>query len=47
MPEEINQDLKGLGERVTTLRARRGLTRKNLALIAGVSERHLANLELA
>jgi len=45
MAEEINQDLKKLGERVSTLRARRGLTRKNLALIAGVSERHLANLE--
>ena len=45
MAEEINQDLKKLGERVSILRARRGLTRKNLALIAGVSERHLANLE--
>ena len=45
MAEENNPDLKKLGERVSTLRARRGLTRKNLALIAGVSERHLANLE--
>jgi XRE family aerobic/anaerobic benzoate catabolism transcriptional regulator len=34
-----------LGERVRTLRARRGMTRKMLAKEAGVSERHLANLE--
>ena len=34
-----------LGERVRTLRARRGMTRKVLALEARVSERHLANLE--
>jgi len=38
--------LAALGERVRTLRARRGLTRKAVALAAGVSERHLANLEL-
>jgi len=38
--------LTGLGERVRTLRARRGLTRKSLALAADMSERHLANLEL-
>jgi XRE family transcriptional regulator, aerobic/anaerobic benzoate catabolism transcriptional regulator len=37
--------LQQLGERVRTLRARRGLTRKALAASAGVSERHLANLE--
>jgi XRE family aerobic/anaerobic benzoate catabolism transcriptional regulator len=37
--------LSGLGERVRTLRARRGMTRKMLAKEAGVSERHLANLE--
>lgn len=37
--------LAQLGERVRALRARRGLTRKALALAAGVSERHLANLE--
>ena len=37
--------LAGLGERVRRLRARRGMTRKALALAAGVSERHLANLE--
>ncbi len=37
--------LVALGERVRTLRARRGLTRKALALDAGVSERHVANLE--
>lgn len=37
--------LLGLGERVRTLRARRGMTRKALALEADVSERYLANLE--
>ena len=37
--------LAALGERVRSLRARRGLTRKAVALAAGVSERHLANLE--
>ncbi len=40
-----NPFLATLGERVRTLRARRGLTRKALAQAAGVSERHLANLE--
>ncbi|MGE5337600.1 MAG: helix-turn-helix transcriptional regulator [Gemmatimonadota bacterium] len=34
-----------LGERVRALRARRGLTRKAVALSADISERHLANLE--
>lgn len=37
--------LRDLGERLRTLRARRGLTRKALAASAAVSERHLANLE--
>jgi XRE family aerobic/anaerobic benzoate catabolism transcriptional regulator len=37
--------LVGLGERVRTLRSRRGMTRKAVALAADVSERHLANLE--
>jgi XRE family transcriptional regulator, aerobic/anaerobic benzoate catabolism transcriptional regulator len=37
--------LVALGERVRAMRARRGLTRKTLAERAGVSERHLANLE--
>ncbi len=37
--------LLALGERVRTLRARRGLTRKSVAVASGVSERHLANLE--
>jgi XRE family aerobic/anaerobic benzoate catabolism transcriptional regulator len=37
--------LVALGETVRTLRARRGLTRRALAAEAGVSERHLANLE--
>ncbi len=37
--------LVALGERVRALRARRGLTRKAVALASEVSERHLANLE--
>jgi XRE family aerobic/anaerobic benzoate catabolism transcriptional regulator len=40
-----NPFLVALGERVRNLRARRGLTRKAVALAADVSERHLANLE--
>ncbi len=43
--EEKNPFLVSLGERVRNLRARRGLTRKAVALAADVSERHLANLE--
>jgi XRE family aerobic/anaerobic benzoate catabolism transcriptional regulator len=37
--------LAALGGRARALRVRRGLTRKALARAAGVSERHLANLE--
>ncbi|MEN9780540.1 MAG: hypothetical protein RL014_1688 [Pseudomonadota bacterium] len=37
--------LVALGDRVRDLRRRRGMTRKSLATAAGVSERHLANLE--
>ena len=37
--------LVGLGERVRALRSRRGMTRREVALAADVSERHLANLE--
>src|SRR5262245_47974720 len=44
-PDPRDRFLSGLGERVRTLRARRGMTRKRLAEVAGVSERHLANLE--
>jgi XRE family transcriptional regulator, aerobic/anaerobic benzoate catabolism transcriptional regulator len=40
-----NPFLVALGERVRSQRSRRGLTRKALAAAAGVSERHLANLE--
>jgi len=40
-----NPLLTAVGERVRTLRARRGLTRKAAAQAADVSERHLANLE--
>lgn len=47
---EKDPDLKdpfliALGERLRALRARRGLTRKALAKLADVSERHLANVE--
>ena len=40
-----NPFLVALGERTRALRARRGMTRKAVALAADVSERHLANLE--
>jgi XRE family aerobic/anaerobic benzoate catabolism transcriptional regulator len=40
-----NPFLVALGQRVGALRARRGLTRKAVAIAADVSERHLANLE--
>lgn len=40
-----NPFLVALGERVRNLRARRGLTRKAVAQMSDVSERHLANLE--
>jgi XRE family aerobic/anaerobic benzoate catabolism transcriptional regulator len=43
--EGRNPFLVTLGERVRELRARRGMTRKAVALAADVSERHLANLE--
>ena len=40
-----NPLLVALGERVRTLRGRRGMTRKALARAADISERHIANLE--
>ena len=43
--EAKNPFLVALGERARALRARRGMTRKALAVAADVSERHLANLE--
>jgi XRE family transcriptional regulator, aerobic/anaerobic benzoate catabolism transcriptional regulator len=43
--DEKNPFLVALGERVRALRARRGMTRKAVSAAAGVSERHLANLE--
>jgi XRE family aerobic/anaerobic benzoate catabolism transcriptional regulator len=42
---EKNPFLVALGERARALRARRGMTRKAVAIAADVSERHLANLE--
>ncbi len=43
---ERNPVLVSLGERVRGLRAKKGISRKELSELAGVSERHLANLEL-
>ena len=43
--DERDPFLVALGERVRTLRARKGLTRRDLALASDVSERHLASLE--
>lgn len=37
--------LTAMGERLRSIRARRGLSRRALAQTAGVSERHMANLE--
>lgn len=45
MADGKNPFLVALGKRVGALRARRGLTRKAVAVAADVSERHLANLE--
>lgn len=45
-PEAREPFLAALGERVRSLRARKGLTRRALATASDVSERHLANLEL-
>jgi XRE family transcriptional regulator, aerobic/anaerobic benzoate catabolism transcriptional regulator len=45
MADGKNPFLAALGKRVGALRARRGLTRKAVAIAADVSERHLANLE--
>lgn len=44
--EERDPFLVSLGARVRSLRARKGMTRRVLALTSEVSERHLANLEL-
>lgn len=48
-PSALHSDkdpfLMALGERLKLLRARRGLTRKALAQLAEVSERHVANVE--
>ena len=44
-PEGEGRYLMALGERVRTLRARRGMSRKVLARESGVSERYLAKLE--
>ena len=43
--QEKNPFLVALGQQVRLLRSRRGVTRKTLSSMTGVSERHLANLE--
>ena len=43
--DERDPFLIALGDQVRTLRARKGLTRRDLALASDVSERHLASLE--
>ncbi len=43
--QERHRFLRDLGERVRSIRARRGMTRKAVSIAAEVSERHLANLE--
>lgn len=43
--EDKHPFLVALGERIRAQRSRRGITRKALSTGAGVSERHLANLE--
>jgi XRE family transcriptional regulator, aerobic/anaerobic benzoate catabolism transcriptional regulator len=43
--QERHPFLLALGQRMAALRARRGMTRKAVARAAGVSERHLANME--
>jgi XRE family transcriptional regulator, aerobic/anaerobic benzoate catabolism transcriptional regulator len=43
--DEKNPFLVCLGERARALRSRRGLSRRAAAVAAGMSERHLANLE--
>ena len=45
LEEEKDPFLVALGERLRALRSRRGFTRKALAKLANVSERHLANVE--
>jgi XRE family aerobic/anaerobic benzoate catabolism transcriptional regulator len=44
--DERDPFLVSLGERVRALRSRKAMTRRALATASGVSERHLANLEL-
>jgi XRE family transcriptional regulator, aerobic/anaerobic benzoate catabolism transcriptional regulator len=48
LAESVERDpfLVALGERLRSLRAQKGMTRRSLALASAVSERHLANLEL-
>jgi XRE family aerobic/anaerobic benzoate catabolism transcriptional regulator len=45
-PANANPLLLALGERLRLLRSRKGMTRRMLAKSSGVSERHLANLEI-
>ena len=44
-PDPETGFLKQLGQRVRTMRARRGMSRKVLAKVSGISERYIAQLE--
>ncbi|MGX9936514.1 helix-turn-helix transcriptional regulator [Advenella kashmirensis] len=44
--EDKSPLLRALGERIRSLRTGKGIARKELASLAGISERHMANLEL-
>src|SRR5699024_4674093 len=44
-PQNIDAQLESLSERIRALRARRGMTRKDLSRHSDISERYLAQLE--
>ena len=44
-PDAEGEFLEQLGQRVRTMRALRGMSRKTLAKVSGISERYIAQLE--
>ena len=44
-PDAESRFLEQLGQRVRTMRALRGMSRKVLAKVSGISERYIAQLE--
>src|ERR1700686_3667796 len=44
-PDPETSFLEQLGQRVRTMRARAGMSRKTLAKVSGISERYIAQLE--